>query len=413
MSIGGSEENSNLGAGDADLTGRDLMAMRPVPSGHQAASQAITIPLSQPDISEVEEAYVRSALSQGWISGTAEMVRTFEQRLSKRLGRAHTVAVANGTLALELALRALRIGPGDEVIVPALTFAAPAMSVLAVGASVVLADVDPQDWTLSPASARACMSARTRAIIAVDVLGHPADYDELCQLGVPVIEDAAEAHGAEYKHRPAGSQGEISVFSFHANKAISTGEGGSVSTDSPALAERMRLIANHGMTARQPYVHEVLGRNYRMTALTAALGLGQLERWPELIAARNRVSRRYRELLADAGCGSRPCASWATCSCWLHVITTSRRDEVVAQLRARGIDARPIWPPLQDQPALRGSATECPVAANISRRALWLPTFSTMTDEQISTVAGNVIQVLRHSAARACDMSSTGESRHG
>ncbi len=381
------------------IGGNDLTAERLMSSGHQSASPVITIPLSRPDISSVETAYVNSVLSEGWISGTGEMVRRFERRLSERLGRAHTVAVANGTLALELALRGLRIGPGDEVIVPALTFAAPAMSVLAVGASVVLADVDPGTWTLSPASARARMSSRTRAIIAVDVLGHPADYDELCGLGVPVIEDAAQAHGAEYKHRPAGSLGEVSVFSFHANKAISTGEGGSVSTDSPVLAERMSLISNHGMTAQRPYVHEVLGRNYRMTALSAAVGVGQLERWPDLIAARNRVSRRYREMLVGAGCGFRPCASWATCSCWLHVITSSHRDRVVTYLRARGIDARPIWPPLQDQPVLRSAATECPVSADICRRGLWLPTYAAMTDEEISAVASNVIRVLRDSTA--------------
>jgi perosamine synthetase len=387
------------------------MVVPHMPSGDSSASPAIKIPLSRPDISDLERAYVRSVLSQGWISGTAEMVRRFERGLCERLGRAHTVAVANGTLALELALRGLQVGPGDEVIVPALTFAAPAMSVLAVGASVVLGDVDPGTWTLSPASARACLSSRTRAIIAVDALGHPADYDELCRLGVPVIEDAAQAHGAYYKDRPAGAWGEVSVFSFHANKAISTGEGGSVSTDSPALAEQMRLIANHGMTALKPYVHEVLGRNYRMTALSAAVGVGQLERWPELIAARNRVSRRYREMLADAGCHFRPCASWASCSCWLQVITTSRRDEVVTYLRSCGIDARPLWPPLQDQPVLRGAAAECPVAAGICRRALWLPTYAAMTDEQISTVAGHVIRVLRPGVAQRA--THTGRSRRG
>jgi perosamine synthetase len=346
------------------------------------------IPLSAVAIGAPERAYVNAALDAGWISGTGPFVREFERRLAERIGRAHVIAVATGTLALELVLRALDIGVGDEVIVPALTFAAPASSVLAVGATPVLVDITPSSWTISPAGVAERLSARTRAIIAVDAFGHPADYDGLDGFGLPVIEDAAEAHGAWYKGRPTGSLGHVSIFSFHANKAIATGEGGCVATDEAELAERMRIIANHGMRPENPYVHEVVGRNYRMTNLSAAVGLGQLDRWDELIASRNQVSRTYDRLLAGTACESRPVAEWASYACWLHTVTAPNRSTVLAYLREHGVDARAIWPPLSVQPVFGPVGHRFPVAEAIASRAFWLPTHAEMTSDDIEFVAG-------------------------
>jgi len=348
------------------------------------------IPLSAPSLGRREHAYVDTAMNAGWISGTGPFVREFEQRLGVLIERDHVLAVANGTLALELALRGLDVGADDEVIVPALTFAAPACSVLAVGARPVLTDVCEASWTLCPDRVAERITPRTKAIIAVDVMGHPADYDELARFGLPVIEDAAEAHGARYKGRPAGSLGNVSVFSFHANKPIATGEGGCVGTDSVELAERMRLIANHGMRPENPYVHEVIGRNFRMTNLIAAVGLGQLDRWDELLAARNHISREYDRLLAGTGCQPRPVADWATYSCWLHTVTTPHRTAVVASLRERGIDARAIWPPLSAQPLFDASGGDFEIAADIAGRALWLPTFADMTAADVEFVTAAV-----------------------
>lgn len=325
-------------------------------------------------------------MKEGWISGTGQFVAGFERALSQRICRAETIAVVNGTIALELALRVLCVGPGAEVIVPALTFAAPAMSVLAVGAVPVIADVSEDSWTISPSDAEAKITRRTAAIIAVDVLGHPADYDRL-KFGLPVIQDSAEAHGATYCDRPVGSQGDISVFSFHANKAITTGEGGAASTDSSDLASRMRLIAHHGMTRDRPYVHEVVGRNYQMTNLAAAVGLGQLSRWDELIGARNDVSVLYDQLLDGAPCGHRPVAAWAGYACWLYCVTVANREQVLNELRSSGIDARAIWPSLTDQPVLRGLGAVAPVAEYISRQALWLPTYAGITEDEQRVVA--------------------------
>lgn len=352
------------------------------------------IPLSSPSISDVEQSYVNAALREGWISGTGEFVTRFEAGLSARLGRTHTIAVANGTLALELILRGLGVGPGDEVILPALTFAAPAMSVLAVGALVVLADIAADSWTIDPAQVRAKLTHRTKAVIAVDLLGHPADYDALVGLRVPVIQDAAEAHGSRYKGKQVGAQGDCSVFSFHANKAVTTGEGGSVSTDDAALAARLRLIAHHGMSRERPYVHEVVGRNYRMANLVAAFGLGQLDRWTELVGARDRVSDRYRDLLAGTACEPAPVAEWATRSCWLHTVSVREREVALRRLRASGVDARAIWPVLDEQPVLAHLAGDFPVARRVSRHAMWLPTYAAMSEDQIRFVAAEVVDAL-------------------
>jgi perosamine synthetase len=313
--------------------------------------------------------------------------------MAERVGRRHTVAVANGTLAIELILRALEIGPGDEVIVPALTFPAPAMSVLAVGALPVPTDITRDTWTLSPESTLDAITPRTRAVIAVDVLGHPADFDALEELGLPIIEDAAEAHGAAYKGESVGGFGVASAFSFHANKTISTGEGGCVCTDSAPLAERLRVIAHHGMRPERPYVNEVVGRNYRMTNITAAIGLGQLDRWDELVAARNRVADQYRALLDGAACEQRPVAQWARYACWLHTVLVDNRNAVVQRLRDRGIDARGIWPALGDQPVLPNGGPGQPVAREIAARALWLPTSARIADDDIRFVADALREV--------------------
>jgi perosamine synthetase len=346
------------------------------------------IPLSSVSLSELEKSYARDAIETGWISGTGDYINRFEAALAKRIDRKHVIAVSNGTLAVELALLGLGVVAGDEVIVPALTFAAPAAAVRAVGGTPVFADVSLQNWTIDPAYAKRLITARTRAIIAVDLLGHPFDSESLLDLGVPVIEDAAQAHGAWYRLKPVGSLGVVSTFSFHANKTITTGEGGCVATDDDSLAANMRLISSHGMTKERPYWHPVVGHNFRMTNVTAAIGLGQIERWDEMVAARNRVAQRYDQLLAGFPGLRRPVASWATEACWLYTIATNDREAMLSFIRDRGIDARAIWTALPDLPvyvdALRG---EYPVARQIASTAAWMPTWSFMPDDAIEAVA--------------------------
>lgn len=350
-----------------------------------------SMPLSRPDIGEVERRSVDEAIRSGWISGTGPYLAKFEEALAQQVQRRHVIATANGTLALEVALRAMGVGYGDEVIVPAFTFAAPALCVLAVGATPVIADIDESTWTLDVGDAERKRTSRTRAVIAVDVLGHPCDFDALDRLGIPVIEDAAEAHGAQYRGEPAGSFGLISVFSFHANKPVSTGEGGCVGTDSGELAERVRCIVNHGMVADEPYLHRVVGRNFRMTNLTAAIGFVQVERWDELTSKRNEIARRYDELLGDLpGYRSRPKAEWAHYSCWLHTVVLPDRTSLITHLRACGVDARPVWPALTEQPVLQEYPAYCPVAERIAQQAIFLPTSSLMSAEDVDMVCSAI-----------------------
>ena len=345
------------------------------------------IPLSSINLSELEKHYAKEAIDSGWISGTGEYLTRFEDAIAQRIKRKHVIAVSNGTLALELALLAMEIGIGDEVIVPALTFAAPAATVRSVGAKPIFADITKESWTIDPEHVRQLITERTKAIIAVDLLGHPCDYDALVEFGIPIIEDAAEAHGAKYRENPAGSFGIVSTFSFHANKMITTGEGGCVATDSDSLAASMRLICNHGMTKERPYWHPVIGHNFRMTNITAAIGLGQVERWEEIMLARNQIARLYDELLTSLPLQRRPVAPWATEACWLYTTSTGNREPLLSFLREKEIDARAIWTALPDLPiysdSLRGNYT---VSKHIANTAFWLPTWTHMPQQTIEFV---------------------------
>ncbi|WNM35528.1 aminotransferase class I/II-fold pyridoxal phosphate-dependent enzyme [Streptomyces sp. Li-HN-5-11] len=345
-------------------------------------------PLSQPTLGKEESDNVRDAMTSGWISGTGPYVSAFERALEQITGRASATAVSSGTTALELVLSALGVGPGDEVVVPALTFAAPAAAVLTVGAVPVLCDIDPGTWTIDPDAAGDLLTPRTKAVIAVDLMGHPCDYERLAELEVPIVEDAAQAHGARTGKGPAGGFGIASIFSFHVNKAITTGEGGAVLTDDPELADRVRLLAHHGMKESSRYHHSVAGRNGRMTNLSAAIGTAQAGRWDELVAGRAEVGRRYDAHLAGHGFTPRPKQPWASPSCWLYCVTAPERDAAVERARRGGVDARAIWPALSDLPLYREYAPRpCVHASRVSSTAMWLPTWSHMPEEDVAAVA--------------------------
>ena len=367
------------------------------------------IPLSDLKLTRLAAGKAIAAIETNWVSGTGPMIREFEAALAHQVGRGNCVAVTNGTVALELVLLALGIGPGDTVIVPALTFAAPAAAVCAVGAEPIFADIHPDHWTLDPVEVdRAIMKRRWRsnrpaAIIAVDLLGHPCDWDRLLDrsriFDIPIIEDAAEAHGAVHlpHNRQAGSFGVISTFSFHANKTIPIGEGGAVLTDNQELAERMRLIANHGMSPERPYWHEVIGHNYRMTNVTAAIGAGQVANWDTLVAERNQVADLYRHHLEGVPIQRRPVAPWAKEGVWLYTVASPHRDEYIKALRDAEIDARAIWPALPDLPAYQQYVgdNQYPVARRVAAEAFWLPTFASLQESDIARIA-NIIREVSH-----------------
>lgn len=345
------------------------------------------IPLSSICLSEIERRYVLEALDENMISSSGPHVKRFEDLISLRTGTEHAIATASGTSALELLLRAMDIGPNDEVIVPALTFASPALAVACVGAKPIFTDVTVETWTLDPVKVAKKITARTKAIIAVDVLGHPCDYDELTKFGVPIIEDAAEAHGATYKGRPVGSLGNAAIFSFHANKAITCGEGGCVVTNDRNLAEAVRCLNSFGMDPCNRYWHTKIGSNHKMSNLVAAIALGQMERWEYLIAARRRVAESYDSALQLFPIQRRPVAAWAGESVWLYTIATEKRSSVLDACSRNGIDARAIWPVLPKNPVFSGFSMECPQAEIIASSALWLPTWACMPLEYIDAVA--------------------------
>ena len=361
----------------------------------ESASTSVRIPLSNANLGALESAYVGQVLATGQLSGTGDFVRRFEDGIAKRIGRKHVIAVCSGTAALELALEVLGIRAGDEIIVPALTFVAPAAAVVTSGAQPVFADVSPDTWTIDPEDVMRVITPRTRAIIAVDFLGHPCDYERLEPFGLPIIEDAAEAHGSAYKGRPVGSFGTMAIFSFHGSKTISTGEGGCITTDDDAVADRIRLLVSHGMSATLRYRHAVVGHNLRMTNLSAAVGLAQVERWQELVEGRRTVAKRYDRLFSGVDLQRRPVARWAEEACWLYTTTTSRRSQVLDKLQGQGIDARAIPLGLCDLPlygeAVRGNYR---YTRRIAAEALWLPTWAGMPAETTERVAEAVVKSL-------------------
>lgn len=362
--------------------------------------QEIKIPLDWPNISELERDYILKALASGYVSSAGPLVREYEQRFAAYLGISHAVAVVNGTAGLHLALKLLGIGPGDEVIVPALTFIATVNPVVYVGARPVVVDVDPCTWNIDPAAIEKAITKHTRAIIPVHLYGNPADMDAILGLareyGLYVIEDATEALGSTYKGKKAGTFGHIGVFSFNGNKIITTGGGGMLVTEDPELAHRARILVNQGREpGKTEYEHKEIGFNYRLTNLQAALGLAQLERLPEFLAAKRRNAAIYRrELRNISGIGWQKETPGAESNWWLFSITFDEeeygtgRQELMKRLHAQGIQVRPLFKPLFRQPCYHDYAFNlCPVADELYQKGINLPSASFLTVEDINVVA--------------------------
>jgi perosamine synthetase len=261
------------------------------------------IPVAEPLLDGNELAYVSDCITSGWVSSIGDYIPRLERDFACFCGVKHAIAASNGTTALHLALAVLGIGPGMEVIVPTLTFIATANVVHYTGATPIFADSDPRTGNLDPADVARKITPATRAIIPVHLYGHPADMDAISALArahnLAVIEDAAEAHGAEYKGRRVGALGQLAAFSFYGNKIITTGEGGMITTDDDALAAQARSLRDHGMSPTRRYWHPVIGYNYRLTNLQAALGVAQMERIVEFIARKRAIAALYQQYLAD------------------------------------------------------------------------------------------------------------------
>ena len=363
------------------------------------------IPVAAPVLGDEELANVVEAVRSGWISSRGVFIGEFERQFAAFCGVRHGIAVTNGTTALHLSLLAAGVRPGDEVLVPTLTFVATANVVRYCGATPVFVDSDRATWQLDPGLLEAKVTERTRAIIPVHLYGHPCDMDPILELagrrGLTVIEDAAEAHGARYRGRVVGGLGSVGCFSFYGNKLITTGEGGICLTDDGALAERLRLLRDHGMDPKRPYWHETIGFNYRMTNLQAAVGVAQVAKLTGFIARKREIAAWYREALEPLARLGRislhPTAPWAENVFWMYSVlledVRTSLDEVRSRLDDRGVDSRPFFHPMHTLPPY-ATGERLPVAEDLAARGLNLPSGVGLERDQIERVAKALGHVL-------------------
>jgi perosamine synthetase len=358
------------------------------------------IPVNEPLLTEADFAAVMEALRSGWISGAGPHIDAFEAQWAAYCGRKHGVAVANGTVALQVAVALLDLQPGDEVIMPTFTIISCALPVVLAGAVPVLVDSDPQTWTMDVSQVEARITPRTRAIMAVHIYGHPVDMQPLLDLAakhnLQVIEDAAEAHGAEYRGQRAGSFGCSSCFSFYANKLLTTGEGGMLLVDDDALAERARRLRNLGFQPSRRFLHTELGFNFRLTNLQAALGLAQVARMDEIVARKRRMGQAYTERLSEvAGLELQVQQPWAKSVYWMFGVvlreaTALSAEELARRLEARGVQTRPFFLGMHEQPVLRDrglfARETYPVADRLARQGLYLPSGLGLDEAHIDRV---------------------------
>jgi perosamine synthetase len=361
------------------------------------------IPISKPLIGPREKELVLDALDSGWVSSIGKYIDEFEANFARYCGTEYALTVSNGTTGLHLALAALGVGPGDEVIIPDLTFVATANAVAYTGATPVLADIDADTLCLDPASVKSLITAKTKAIMPVHLYGHPADMDALTEIAdahrLAIIEDAAEAHGAEYRGRRVGGLGTCAVFSFYGNKVITTGEGGMLTTNDRELYQRARRLRDHAMSPERRYFHEERGFNYRITNLQAALGVAQLERIDDFLHRRTEIMDWYHaEIPVTDQVRLNRVKNWAKSAFWMVCLEVDwfdekRRDAFMQALKARGIDSRPYFCTMSSMPMYRQSPL--PIAARKAQVGLNLPSFYELTKSDVRRIGADVNDLLR------------------
>jgi perosamine synthetase len=355
------------------------------------------IPISEPTLGELERRYLLEAFDSGWISSRGTWIGRAETALQGVTESRNAAVVSNGTTALHLALLAAGVRAGDEVILPSSTYIATLNAVLYVGATPVIVDVDPATWCIAPNAVAAALTAQTAAVIAVDLYGHPADYAGLRAVlegtKAVLIADAAESIGARIHGASAAAMADIATLSFFGNKVVTSGEGGAVLTQDPAKHEAILQLRNQGNNPMRRYFHDVLGYNYRMTNLAAAILTAQLERSSDIIDRRRAILNRYRARLSEvAGVTLQHIAEGVEPSPWLLTVCVdgadaAARDRVGDRMRERGVETRPGFAPVESMPYLRGAVVhDTSFSQRLGREALSLPTFPGLTDEQVDEV---------------------------
>lgn len=365
----------------------------------------MNIPFAKPHLFGKENEYLADALVSSWISDGTYIDR-FEKRFLGFYPWRYGLTVSSGTTALHLALLALDIGPGDEVIVPGYTFVAPVNMAIAVGATPVYADVDPLTWCLDPAAVRKCITSKTKAIIAVHIYGNMCGMPVLkaiaAEHNIFLIEDAAQAAFSQYDGNSAGTFSDMACFSFQATKTIAMGEGGFVLTRHQNLNEKMRIIRDHGMTKEKRYWHEVIGYNFRLTNLQAAVGCAQLERLDDIISAKKSLQRLYREnLINEEGitlqCFEPPVQPvlWSTAIKMEPQFFNGSRDQIMQLLKEAGIETRPGFYGFHRLPPYKDRAPVLPVAGTLGEQIILLPCFLSLTPEQVDFICGQIKNLRR------------------
>lgn len=364
--------------------------------------------MNEPLLGERELEYVSECLRTGWVSSEGRFIQRFEQEWAAYCGMRHGVAVSNGTTALEIAVETLRLAPGDEVILPTFTIISCPQAVVRSCGVPVLVDCDPRTWCMDVAQIEAKIGPRTRAIMPVHIYGHPVDMDPVANLarrhGLAIIEDAAEAHGAEYKGRKCGGLGDLNCFSFYANKIITTGEGGMVLTNRDDHAERLRSLRNLCFQKERRFYHTEMGHNFRLTNVQAAIGLAQVERIDDLVRRKRCIGARYLDRLKDVPGLELPVEElWAKNVYWMFGIVLDESTGLdaalfAAKLADHGVVTRPFFLGLHEQPALHtmGMCREgrYPVADRLARQGLYLPSGMTLTEMQIDRVCDTIRDLL-------------------
>jgi perosamine synthetase len=365
------------------------------------------IPVCEPTLQGNELKYATEAVSSGWISSAGTFVKKFEENFASYCGVKHGISCANGTAALHLGIEALGIGKGDEVIIPTFTMIASANAVIYAGAKPVLIDSELTTWNLNINRIEEKITPKTKAIMVVHTYGHPVDMDRIKVIAdkhnLKIIEDAAEAHGAEYNGKKAGSLSDVACFSFYGNKIITTGEGGMVITNNNNIADRARLLRNHAFSVPR-FTHYELGYNYRMTNVQAAIGCAQLEQIETFVNARRKNARIYNTALAQiSGITIPPEASWAKNVYWMYGILINEEQfgmsmqQLRAKLKEKGIDTRTFFVGMHNQPVYTKDdprypdvTGDYPVADRLEKTGLYLPSSSHLTNEQATFITQTI-----------------------
>lgn len=406
--ICGTTENTrdqNLKLLDTKVRHLPILDLNNYPVDLLSWSELWRLPITTPSLAGNELKYVADCIEAVWISSQGGYIKKFQDAFCDYHGSGGALCTSSGTTALHLALVAIGISPGDEVIIPNITFGASANVVMHTGARPVFVDIDPDTHTMDVDSLRNAVTPRTKAIMPVHLYGHPCDMDPILEIArlndLKVIEDCAEALGAEYKGQKVGLIGDVGCFSFFANKVITTGEGGMILTKDAVLLERMALYRDHGMSKERRYWHLVPGFNYRMTNIQAAIGLAQLERIDHFLHQRDQIVSVYNNFFANIpGIDIPFTAPWARNIHWLYSITVESkilglsRDKLEQNLFEQGIETRRVFFPLHKQPAYKNQSESFPVSEHFSSHGLSLPTGNALSLEDAQRVCEKISRVI-------------------